>query len=52
MRGRAGEFRKIVKKQLARALAGTGVLKALRTQTFLLWVQKLATVARTTTWPS
>lgn len=37
----AREFRKFVKKQLAPALAGTGVLKELRTQTFLPWIKKL-----------
>jgi hypothetical protein len=37
----AGEFRKFVNKQLAPALAGTGVLKELRTQTFVPWIEKL-----------
>jgi hypothetical protein len=37
----AGEFRKFVKKQLVPALAGTGLLKELRTQTFLPWIEKL-----------
>ncbi|MGO4615707.1 strictosidine synthase [Nocardia sp. 2YAB30] len=37
----AGEFRKFVNEQLAPALAGTGVLKELRTQTFLPWSEKL-----------
>jgi hypothetical protein len=37
----AGEFRRFVKKQLVPALAGTGVLKELRTQTFLPWIEKL-----------
>jgi hypothetical protein len=37
----AGEFRKFLKTQLAPALAGTGVLKELRTQTFLPWIEKL-----------
>ncbi|MEV0635929.1 strictosidine synthase [Streptomyces sp. NPDC050619] len=37
----AGEFRKFVNKQLVPALAGTGVLKELRTQTFLPWNKKL-----------
>ena len=37
----ASEFRKFVKKQLVPALAGTGVLKELRTQTFLPWIEKL-----------
>ncbi|MDX3458509.1 strictosidine synthase [Streptomyces sp. ME02-8801-2C] len=37
----AAEFRKLIKKQLVPALAGTGVLKELRTQTFLPWVEKL-----------
>jgi hypothetical protein len=36
-----GEFRKFVKKQLVPALAGTGVVKELRTQTFLPWIEKL-----------
>lgn len=38
---RAGNFRKIINKELAPALAGTGVLKELRTQTFLPWYEKL-----------
>ena len=37
----AGEFSMFVKKQLVPALAGTGVLKELRTQTFLPWNEKL-----------
>ncbi|MDQ1042993.1 strictosidine synthase [Streptomyces sp. V4I2] len=37
----AGDFRKFVNEQLAPALAGTGVLKELRTQTFLPWPEKL-----------
>jgi hypothetical protein len=37
----AGEFRKFVKKQLVPALASTGVLKELRTQTFLPRIEKL-----------
>jgi len=37
----AGEFRKFIKKQLVPALAATGVLKELRTQTFLPWIEKL-----------
>jgi len=37
----AREFRRFVNKQLVPALAGTGVLKELRTQTFLPWVEKL-----------
>ncbi|MCX4768057.1 strictosidine synthase [Streptomyces sp. NBC_01275] len=37
----AGEFRKFVKTQLVPALVGTGVLKELRTQTFLPWIEKL-----------
>ncbi|GLP68861.1 hypothetical protein TUSST3_54840 [Streptomyces sp. TUS-ST3] len=37
----AGAFRKFVNEQLAPALAGTGVLKELRTQTFLPWTKKL-----------
>ena len=38
---RAGELRTFVNKRLAPALAGSGVLKELRTQTFLPWVAKL-----------
>ena len=37
----AGEFRKLVNKELVPALAGTGVLRELRTQTFLPWSKKL-----------
>ncbi len=37
----AGKLRKFVNKQLVPALAGTGVLKELRTQTFLPWIEKL-----------
>ncbi|WP_327695767.1 strictosidine synthase [Streptomyces sp. NBC_00459] len=37
----AGAFRRFVNEQLAPALAGTGVLKELRTQTFLPWIEKL-----------
>ncbi|MGP4050290.1 strictosidine synthase [Streptomyces sp. 2A115] len=37
----AGDLRKLIKKQLAPALAGTGALKELRTQTFLPWIEKL-----------
>jgi hypothetical protein len=37
----AGGFRKFVKEQLVPALASTGMLKELRTQTFLPWVEKL-----------
>ena len=37
----AGAFRKFVNEQLAPALADTGVLKELRTQTFLPWIEKL-----------
>jgi len=37
----AGEFRKYVNQQLVPALVGTGVLKELRTQTFLPWIEKL-----------
>jgi hypothetical protein len=37
----AGEFRKFINKQLVPALASTGVLKELRTQTFLPWIEKL-----------
>jgi hypothetical protein len=38
---RAGDFRKLINKELASALAETGVLKELRTQTFLPWYEKL-----------
>jgi hypothetical protein len=34
------EFRKVIKKELVPALVGTGVLKELRTQTFLPWNEK------------
>jgi hypothetical protein len=34
------EFRKVIKKELVPALVGTGVLKELRTQTFLPWNKK------------
>jgi len=34
------EFRKVIKKDLVPALAGTDVLKELRTQTFLPWIEK------------
>jgi hypothetical protein len=37
----AGEFRKLLRKQLVPALVATGVLNELRTQTFLPWNQKL-----------
>jgi hypothetical protein len=37
----AGDFGKFVNKQLAPALLGTGVLKELRTQTFLPWSKRL-----------
>jgi hypothetical protein len=37
----AGEFRNVVNTQLVAALAGTGVLKELRTQTFLPWNRRL-----------
>lgn len=38
---RAGELHTFVTKQLVPALAGTGVLKELRTQSFLPWIEKL-----------
>jgi hypothetical protein len=38
VRGR--EFRRVIKKELVPALVGTGVLKELRTQTFLPWNEK------------
>jgi hypothetical protein len=37
----AGDFRKLINKELVPALAGTGVLKELRTQVFLPWNEKL-----------
>ncbi len=37
----ARAFRTFINKQLVSSLAGTGVLKELRTQTFLPWSQKL-----------
>jgi hypothetical protein len=37
----AGAFRKLINKELAPALVATGVLRALRTQTFLPWNKKL-----------
>jgi hypothetical protein len=38
VRGR--EFRRVIRKELVPALVGTGVLKELRTQTFLPWNRK------------
>ena len=37
----AGNFRKLINKELVPALAGTRVLRELRTQTFLPWNEKL-----------
>jgi hypothetical protein len=37
----AGDFRKFINEELAPALAGTGVLRELRTQAFLPWIEKL-----------
>ncbi len=37
----AGDFRKLINKELAPALARTGVLRELRTQTFLPWNRRL-----------
>jgi len=37
----AGDFRKLIVRELAPALAGTGVLRELRTQTFLPWNKRL-----------
>jgi len=37
----AGDFRRLINSELAPALAATGVLKELRTQTFLPWSEKL-----------
>ena len=38
---RAGDFRRLINKELAPALARTGVVRELRTQTFLPWYEKL-----------
>jgi hypothetical protein len=50
----AGAFRKLINKELVPALVGTGVLRELRTQTFLPWNEKLWTprTSRTTTRPT
>ena len=37
----AGDFRRLINKELVPALAGTGMLRELRTQTFLPWNEKL-----------
>jgi hypothetical protein len=37
----AGDFRRFINKELEPVLAGTGVLRELRTQTFLPWIEKL-----------
>jgi hypothetical protein len=37
----AGDFRKLINRELVPALAGTGVLRELRTQSFLPWNEKL-----------
>src|SRR6266540_4259953 len=37
----AGDFRRLINKELVPALARTGVLRELRTQTFLPWYEKL-----------
>jgi hypothetical protein len=37
----AGDFRRLINRKLGPALAGTGVLRELRTQTFLPWYEKL-----------
>jgi hypothetical protein len=37
----AGDFRKLINKELGPALAATGGLRELRTQTFLPWNEKL-----------
>jgi hypothetical protein len=37
----AGDFRKLINKELGPGLAGTGVLRELRTQTFLPWSERL-----------
>ena len=37
----AGDFRRLINKELGPVLAGTGVLRELRTQTFLPWIEKL-----------
>lgn len=39
-RFRPGVFRRVIKGDLVPALMGTGVLKELRTQTFLPWIEK------------
>ena len=38
---RQGEFRRAVKKELVPALAATGMLKELRTQSFMPWMKKM-----------
>ena len=38
---RPGEFRRAVKKELVPALADTGMLKELRTQSFMPWIKKM-----------
>lgn len=38
---RPGEFRRLVKKELVPAFADTGMLKELRTQSFMPWIQKM-----------
>jgi hypothetical protein len=37
----AGDFRKLINKELVPALTRTGVVRELRTQTFLPWYEKL-----------
>jgi hypothetical protein len=37
----AGDFRKLINKELVPALAGTGMLRELRTQSFLPWNERL-----------
>ena len=38
---RPSDFRKFLKKELIPALAGTGILKELRTQSFMPWIKKM-----------
>ena len=40
---RPGEFRRAVKKELVPALADTGMLKELRTQSFMPWIKRCGT---------
>jgi hypothetical protein len=51
---RAGDFRKLITRDLVPALADTGALKELRVQTFLPWPRSSGTprTSRTTTRPT